>query len=151
MMRQTQVRLELVTFAPAVLEAGVIYVSMEYATVLHVCCCGCGNKVVTPLSPKRWSLTYDGKTISIDPSIGNWSFRCQSHYWIERNAVIWDRRFTHPEIAAARAADRRDMKRGSRGAIQERKPPVAVERTTGWLFDNLLVASVARAALQLTA
>ena len=74
---------EFVTFAPAALAPGVLYVSMEYATVLHACCCGCGNKVVTPLAPERWSLTYDGRHITIVPSIGNWSFPCQSHYWIE--------------------------------------------------------------------
>jgi hypothetical protein len=82
---------------------------MEYATVLHACCCGCGNKVVTPLAPGRWRLMYDGKTISLEPSVGNWSFPCQSHYWIERSAVIWDRRFTRAEIAAVRGSDRRDM------------------------------------------
>lgn len=130
MTRQTQIRLEFVTFAPAVLEPGVFYVSMEYATVLHACCCGCGNKVVTPLSPKRWCLTYDGKTLSLHPSIGNWSFPCESHYWIERNAVIWDRGFTRTEIAAARAADRRDMKRGKRGAIEHSEPPTPVGRIT---------------------
>jgi hypothetical protein len=87
---------------------------MEYATTLHACCCGCGNKVVTPLAPGRWHLTYDGKTISLEPSIGNWSFPCQSHYWIENNAVIWDRRFTRAEVAAVRAEDQRDMERATR-------------------------------------
>lgn len=83
MTKQTRMLTEFVTFAPAALAPGVLYVSMEYATVLHACCCGCGNKVVTPLAPERWSLTYDGRHITIVPSIGNWSFPCQSHYWIE--------------------------------------------------------------------
>ncbi|WP_417924835.1 DUF6527 family protein [Collimonas pratensis] len=26
-----------------------------------------------------WSLTYDGKTVSLDPSIGNWSLPCRAH------------------------------------------------------------------------
>jgi len=93
---------------------------MEYATVLHACCCGCGNKVVTPLAPDRWYLTYDGKAVSLEPSIGNWSFPCQSHYWIARNAVIWDRHFTRAEIAAVRTADQRKLGRASpRGAQRE--------------------------------
>jgi hypothetical protein len=117
-MRQTEVRPEFVTFAPAVLEPGVLYVSMEYATVLHACCCGCSNRVVTPLAPERWSLTFDGKTISLEPSIGNWSFPCQSHYWIERNAVIWDRSFSRAEIAGVRAADQRDLERVRPRSIQ---------------------------------
>lgn len=114
MTRQTQIRPEFVTFAPAVLAPGVLYISMEYATTLHACCCGCGNKVVTPLAPRRWHLTYDGKTISLEPSIGNWSFPCQSHYWIENNAVIWDRRFTRAEVAVVRAEDHHDIERATR-------------------------------------
>jgi hypothetical protein len=74
---------------PEVLEDGVIYVSVDYATAIHKCCCGCGNEVVTPLSPTDWELTFNGKTISLYPSIGNWNFKCKSHYWITRNTVEW--------------------------------------------------------------
>jgi len=74
---------------PETLEDGVLYVSVEYATVIHRCCCGCGQEVVTPLSPNDWELTFDGKSISLSPSIGNWSFKCQSHYWIRNNRVEW--------------------------------------------------------------
>jgi hypothetical protein len=34
-------------------------------------------------------MVFDGKTISLDPSIGNWSFPCQSHYWITSSEVRW--------------------------------------------------------------
>lgn len=122
MTRQTNLRPEFVTFAPAALEPGMLYISMEYATVLHTCCCGCGSKVVTPLSPERWCLTYDGKSISLEPSIGNWSFPCQSHYWIERNAVIWDRPFSRSEIAGVRAADRRELRRAAERASPREHP-----------------------------
>jgi hypothetical protein len=74
---------------PEQMEDGVIYVSVDYATAIHKCCCGCGNEVVTPLSPTDWELTFDGKSISLYPSIGNWNFKCQSHYWIIRNVVEW--------------------------------------------------------------
>jgi hypothetical protein len=80
---------EFVEFIPDDLKEGTIYVSMTYATVAHKCCCGCGNLVITPLSPTDWKLIFDGKSISLDPSIGNWNFACQSHYWIRRNRVIW--------------------------------------------------------------
>jgi len=109
MTRLTRIRPEFVTFAPDELEMGVLYVSMEYATVLHLCCCGCGNQVVTPLAPARWHLTFDGESISLNHSIGNWSFLCQSHYWIEGNKVLWDRPFTPTQIAGVRASDRRAM------------------------------------------
>lgn len=132
-MRLTQIRPEFVSLAPAVLEPGVAYVSMEYATVLHLCCCGCGNQAVTPLSPARWHLWFDGETITLNPSIGNWSFPCQSHYWIEQNAVVWDRPFSQAEIAWVRGRDRRDMDQHTalheRGTVS-RKEPI---RHASWL------------------
>ena len=97
---------EFVKNIPEELEDGVLYVSMDYATVVHKCVCGCGNQVVTPLSPADWKLIFDGKTISLDPSVGNWSFPCQSHYWIRRNQVVWAPRWSRKKIEAERARER---------------------------------------------
>jgi hypothetical protein len=97
---------EFVEFIPDLVEEGTVYVSIEYATVVHKCCCGCGKEVVTPLSPTDWKLIFDGKTISLDPSIGNWGFDCQSHYWIRNNRVRWAARWSPEKIAAGRAQDR---------------------------------------------
>lgn len=97
---------EFVEFIPDALKEGTLYVSMEYATVVHKCCCGCGKEVVTPLSPTDWKLIFDGKTISLDPSIGNWGFECQSHYWIRNNRVLWAARWSKDKINAGRAHDR---------------------------------------------
>jgi hypothetical protein len=119
MPRLKQITHEFVTFMPTILQSGVAYVSMEYATVIHMCCCGCGNKVVTPLAPGRWHLTFDGESISLTPSIGNWSFPCQSHYWIHQDKVIWDKAFSQVRIAAGRAADRRDMQFSQSQSVQE--------------------------------
>ena len=74
---------------PETLEDNVLYVSVEYGSVIHKCACGCGMEVVTPLSPTDWKLTFDGRSISLYPSIGNWSFPCRSHYWIRNNRVEW--------------------------------------------------------------
>ena len=63
---------EFVEFIPEKLEEGKVYISPKYSTVVHKCCCGCQEEVVTPLSPVDWELTFDGKTISLYPSIGNW-------------------------------------------------------------------------------
>ena len=38
---------------------------------MYMCCCGCRNRVVTPVNPEAWELTFDGKAISLYPSIGN--------------------------------------------------------------------------------
>lgn len=94
-----------VEYIPDEIKPGTIYVSMSFATAVHKCCCGCGKEVVTPLSPTDWRLTYDGESISLYPSIGNWSFDCQSHYWIERSQVIWSAQWTDEEIRDGRVRD----------------------------------------------
>jgi hypothetical protein len=72
---------------PDYLEDDILYISLQYKTVVHKCACGCGNEVVTPLTPNDWKLTFDGKTISLYPSISNRSFPCLSHYWIKKSLV----------------------------------------------------------------
>lgn len=94
-----------VTSVPEELEDGVVYISIEYASVIHKCCCGCGKEVVTPLSPNDWRLIFDGQTISLYPSIGNWSFPCQSHYWIRNGEVEWAPKWSKKQIAAARESE----------------------------------------------
>src|SRR5262245_54069897 len=87
---------------PDALEEVVVYVSVEHATVIHKCCCGCGEEIVTPLSPTDWQLTFDGKTVSLYPSIGNWNYACRSHYWIKRNTVQWAEDWSQEKIESAR-------------------------------------------------
>ena len=72
-MKLRMLRPEFVDVIPDELEAGVLYVSMVYAASMHKCACGCGRDVVTPLSPTDWQLHFDGKNISLYPSIGNCS------------------------------------------------------------------------------
>ena len=38
---------------PTPMEPGIIYVSTTYSTAGHTCACGCGNEVVTKLSPAK--------------------------------------------------------------------------------------------------
>lgn len=89
---------------PEHLVDGELYVSMEHATVVHRCCCGCGSEVVTPLTPDDWQLTFDGESVTLYPSIGNWSFKCRSHYWIRQGRVVWARKWSDAEVAKARMA-----------------------------------------------
>jgi hypothetical protein len=105
MKRATILKHEFVEFIPDDLQENTVYVSVSFATAVHKCFCGCGNEVVTPLSPTDWQLTYDGQSISLYPSIGNWNFKCRSHYWIERNKVKWARSWTQKEIDSGRAWD----------------------------------------------
>lgn len=91
---------------PKDLDPGVLYVSMEYGTVVHSCCCGCGQEVVTPLTPTDWHLGYDGEGVTLRPSVGNWNLPCQSHYVITRNRVIESGRWSQARIEAERRRDR---------------------------------------------
>lgn len=89
---------------PENLENGVVYVSIPFSTVIHKCCCGCGHEVVTPLSRTTgWQLTFDGESISLHPSIGNRALPCRSHYWIERNQVVWAGWLDEPKAKKARS------------------------------------------------
>lgn len=104
-MRLTAIEPEFVEFIPAELEPGRLYVSMAYATTMHLCACGCGNKVVLPLSPAEWQLYFDGESVSLTPSIGNWEFPCRSHYWIKANRIPWSVGWTDDQINAGRQRD----------------------------------------------
>jgi hypothetical protein len=104
---------------PDALEEGVLYVSISYATAVHKCFCGCGHEVVTPISPTDWELRFDGRSVSLYPSIGSWALDCKSHYWIRRNRVIWARPWSQEEIEAARARDRAAKRGYFRGSGPE--------------------------------
>jgi len=91
---------------PRDIQEGIIYISMVFSTAIHKCCCGCGQEVVTSFGRTDWQLTFDGESISLDPSIGNWSFDCKSHYWIRHNKVIWAPRWSQKKIDASRAYDK---------------------------------------------
>ena len=71
---------------------------MEYCTVIHKCICGCANDVITPISPKDWQLSFDGETISLTPSIGNWAFECKSHYWIINSEIHHAKKWAEKEV-----------------------------------------------------
>lgn len=95
-----------VEYIPATLDEGVVYISKKYKTMVHKCCCGCGNEVVTPMGKTDWQLTEETESISIYPSIGNWGFKCKSHYWINKNRVLWSDQWSEDMIKAGRRSDR---------------------------------------------
>ncbi|WP_165490193.1 DUF6527 family protein [Propioniciclava sinopodophylli] len=96
---------------PEPLEADRIYVSIRYNTTAHLCACGCGLEVIAPLSPAQWRFTYDGRNVTLKPSIGNWNLPCQSHYWIDHGRIRWANRFTPDEITEAQQRDATDLRR----------------------------------------
>lgn len=121
MMRISQIKPEFVDFIPETLAPGVLYVSKRYSTASHLCCCGCGLEVVTPLNPAKWRLTEINGSVSLSPSVGNWSFPCRSHYWISGDRVKWAAAMSAEKIAAVKARDRRDVE-----ALAQQQP--------GWIM-----------------
>lgn len=113
---------QFVEFAPPTLMPGVLYISYRFKTALHLCPCGCGEKVVTPLSQARWKLTRHGDTVSLHPSIGNWDYACRSHYFIRHNKIVWGGSLSEARIACVKARDQQDVQLevASRNALKRR-------------------------------
>lgn len=125
---------EFVEFIPEQLEPGHLYVSMVHAVAIHLCACGCSRKTVTPLSPADWKLIYDGRNVSLRPSIGNWAYPCRSHYWITDGEVRWASDMSEEEIAlmrgqAKRAKDKLHAQEG-RHPPSSKAAPVTAEPPT---------------------
>ena len=88
-MRIHQIEHSFVEYVPSALDDGVLYVSIPFATAIHKCFCGCGWEVTTPIEPNAWELTYNGRSVSLSPSVGSRNLKCKSHYWIRKNKVVW--------------------------------------------------------------
>ncbi len=131
---------EFVEFIPDKLETDTLYISIPHRTAIHKCVCGCGVEVVTPISPTDWRITFDGETVSLFPSIGNWSYPCRSHYWIKRGKVIWAEDWSEEEIRDARNRARlrkpdyysglkdRQRSKQTESTLRSRRPRNALQR-----------------------
>lgn len=98
----TKIKLQRVQYMPKELEFGVLYVAEEFGAAAHLCPCGCGSKIRTPLDPTEWSLEETDQGPSLYPSVGNWQQACQSHYWIHKGEIRWSDQWSHEQIAAGR-------------------------------------------------
>src|SRR5690349_14329357 len=85
---------------PGKLDPGVLYVAEAFGAAAHLCACGCGTIVRTPLN--RWSLIEADDGPSLVPSIANWQEPCRSHYLIEHGKVRWAGKWTPEQIAVGR-------------------------------------------------
>jgi hypothetical protein len=139
MIRWGRLEHRFVKHIPERLEPGMLYISMEFGTAAHSCCCGCGEEVVTPFTPTDWRMTFDGETVSLWPSVGNWSLRCRSHYVIERGRVLEAPAWSDAQVAAERRRDKAAKKAyfGESDHGQTPKPapagtPAAGEATGWW-------------------
>lgn len=99
-----------VEFIPSDIEEGTLYISIEYDVAKHKCPCGCGSDIVTSLSPAQWRLIYDGETVSLQPSIGNWNHECRSHYFITNSKIRWSTAMSEHEIQKVIKNDQQAIK-----------------------------------------
>lgn len=92
-------------YIPAEPDEGILYISVQFETAVHLCACGCNAKVVTPFGPDDWILIFDG-TVTLRPSVGSGQHRCRSHYYIRRNNIDWLPKISAAATAAAGVRDR---------------------------------------------
>jgi hypothetical protein len=114
-----KIELQHVHYMPKDLKLGVLYVSQEFGIAAHLCPCGCGSKINTPLGPTEWTLEETRKGPTLRPSIGNWQRPCQSHYWITEGKIVWSTKWTPDQIAAGYRAE--EVQRSNYYAALDRK------------------------------
>jgi hypothetical protein len=89
--RMTHVKPVFVEYMPAPKDMvlGLLYVSLRFRMVNHICPCGCGYEVPLPLEQKTgWLYACNElKEVTLAPSILNpW---CKAHYYIRNNKIVW--------------------------------------------------------------
>ncbi len=139
MPRLERLRLERVHYIPKALEPGVLYVSEEFGAAAHLCACGCGAKIRTPLGPTEWTMEETSEGPSLSPSVGNWQQSCRSHYWIWRGDVEWHGTWTPAQVEAGRRAEQRRRKAHFTERDRQRHAEVIPrgQRLWKWLNDLL--------------
>ncbi len=93
---------------PEKMNEGDLYISTKHRLIEHMCACGCGSEVSLPLGRSEWRVEYDGDTISVLPSIGNWRLPCKSHYMILESKTKWCKKWSEEEIYIGRLRDRHE-------------------------------------------
>ena len=126
-----KIELQRVHYMPKELKPGVLYVSEEFGIAAHLCPCGCGAKIKTPLGPTEWSIEETDSGPSLSPSVGNWQQACQSHYWIYRGEIKWAAKWTPEQISAGRRHE--EERRGAYYDALDRKRGGIVRRFWRWL------------------
>jgi hypothetical protein len=91
--------LQKVYYMPKQLDSGILYVSEEFKVAAHLCPCGCGNKIVTPITPVNWSFNDNNNKPTLSPSISNWQLPCKSHYWITKGYISWSYKLSKEEAS----------------------------------------------------
>lgn len=126
-----KIELARVEYIPKNPEPGVLYVAAEFGAAVHLCACGCGAKVSTPLGPTEWTLKETASGASLTPSVGNWQLPCRSHYWIREGKIVWSGDWTPDQVAAGRRAE--ETRRRAHYAAVDRKRGGVMQRLWRWV------------------
>lgn len=123
-----------VQYMPRSLEQGILYYSEEFEVAGHLCPCGCGNKVITPIGPTEWSFTETENGATLYPSIGNWELPCRTHYWIEDGQILLSGQWSHKQIAAGRRREEQNRKAHYKALQTGRQKKSDLQRFVDWIF-----------------
>lgn len=126
-----RIKLQKVRYMPKVLESGILYVSEEFETAAHLCACGCGAKIRTPLGPTEWGVTETSAGPSLWPSVGSWQQQCKSHYVIKRGEIEWAGQWSTAQIERGR--EREERKREAHYKTLQNANPRKRGGFIGWL------------------
>ena len=126
-----KIELQRVHYTPKELSPGILYFSEKFGAATHLCACGCGSKIRTPLGPTEWSVEETDEGPTLWPSVGNWQKSCQSHYLITRGEVIWAERWTTEQIAEGQR--REEKRRREYYEALDRKRGSVVQRLWRWI------------------
>lgn len=129
-----RIKMQRVHYMPAQLEPGVLYVSEEFGTAAHICACGCGSKVRTPLGATEWAVEETTSGPTLRPSVGNWQLPCRSHYWIEAGKIIWSGEWTLEEVLAGRQTEEERRLAYYQGL--QTKLPSRLRRLLDWVLGR---------------
>lgn len=130
-----KIELQRVHYIPKELQPGVLYVSQEFYTAAHLCACGCGSKIRTPLGPTEWELEVTDSGPTLRPSVGNWQQSCQSHYWIFQGEIVWFDKWTSEQITEGRH-DEEERRRAYYNAL-DRRSGGFLRRSWRWIKSLL--------------
>jgi len=128
-------KLQRVQYIPAELEPDILYVSWEFGIAVHLCACGCGSRIRTPLGPTEWSVKETRAGPTLRPSVGNWQEPCRSHYFITCGEIMWAEEWTPEQIAAGRRDE--DQRRQAYYDALDRRRKKLSQRLWQWLKSLL--------------
>lgn len=124
-----------VEFIPKELEPGKLYMSERFQVAAHICPCGCGTKIVTPLGPADWTFSERNGKATLNPSIGNWQLPCRSHYWIRDGQIQWSYPWTEKEIEEGWKRDQEKREKYYQGKAIPKKKSLW-SKFIDWLFNR---------------